>query len=552
MENLYFFAIAITAFIFFIFIATKILIMLSSGPKNVAKKPKKNTKRIISDLKKTLEKNPLDYDAIYQLACIEDDLGEYDSALDKYEKLLNIGYFENIEALKICKRLEDRYYDLDDKLKSFKMSVKIMNLDNSNTEYLSKVANILTNEGYHLISVGLYSKLLYTRQNLDIDTLKLGAYSFYKIKDYKKSIVFLEELLKKYSKENRIEAIEVIKSLIFLYIYSDELGAAKSLIESVLIKEYQDPNFVYFIHKMYLFILYKLNDQQTFLKIFQDYLSLYKLSSPKLENVNLLFDYGFYSYFLMDLSLSLNCFKIVKGLNLNEYSTFNLESIMKYLDNMIKVTTQVNKESRNKNDSYEKYIDKSLIENWENAIKNWEASFVDIEAINQLVTIEPSLSIDQQTLSEINILSNSIDDDSMIKSKPVNKVDNIYELSFPEFKRLVQSIINKLNFVILQEYTDNISQDGSKTDEINYLAYPMKGSKKDTTLISFRRWRSDEIGELIIRDFLLMVKEAYAKKGVLIVPIELSGSAKSYVLHNDRITVYARTQLNNLLKDEKF
>ena len=55
----------------------------------------------------------------------------------------------------------------------------------------------------------------------------------------------------------------------------------------------------------------------------------------------------------------------------------------------------------------------------------------------------------------------------------------------------------------------------------------------------------------MVRDFYMMVNEVDAKNGILIVPIELSNSAKSYVSHNDRITVYSRDQFNNLLKDEK-
>ena len=79
----------------------------------------------------------------------------------------------------------------------------------------------------------------------------------------------------------------------------------------------------------------------------------------------------------------------------------------------------------------------------------------------------------------------------------------------------------------------------------------MKGSKKDLTLISFKRWKKVEIGELMVRDFLITVKEAGAKNGILIAPIDLSRSAKSYVAHHEEVKVYGRNQFENLLKDEK-
>ena len=53
----------------------------------------------------------------------------------------------------------------------------------------------------------------------------------------------------------------------------------------------------------------------------------------------------------------------------------------------------------------------------------------------------------------------------------------------------------------------------------------------------------------MVRDFFMLINEVDAKNGILIVPNELSNSAKSYVFHNDRIIVYARDQFNNLLNN---
>ncbi|CCY74461.1 restriction endonuclease [Brachyspira aalborgi] len=53
----------------------------------------------------------------------------------------------------------------------------------------------------------------------------------------------------------------------------------------------------------------------------------------------------------------------------------------------------------------------------------------------------------------------------------------------------------------------------------------------------------------MVRDFFMLINEVDAKNGILIVPNELSNSARSYVFHNDRIIVYARDQFNNLLNN---
>ena len=47
-----------------------------------------------------------------------------------------------------------------------------------------------------------------------------------------------------------------------------------------------------------------------------------------------------------------------------------------------------------------------------------------------------------------------------------------------------------------------------------------------------------------------MANESGAKNGILIVPVKLTSSAKSYASHSDKITVYSRNQFNNLLRDE--
>ena len=138
--------------------------------------------------------------------------------------------------------------------------------------------------------------------------------------------------------------------------------------------------------------------------------------------------------------------------------------------------------------------------------------------------------------------------------KPVtysNKIDKIFNLSFSDFKKICQNIIlSKLSYTIVQEYIDNA--DKIKGDEIDYLAYNNKMARVELTLISFRRWNKVDIGELSIRDFFMKVQESGAKNGILIVPAELTKSAKSYVSHNESITVYSKNQFNNLLKGEIF
>ena len=521
---------------------------------------RKNTLKKINDLKKVLENNPEDYDTMSQLAHLEDEVGDYESSIDRYEKLIEVGYLGNFEKLQICKRLEDKYDKLGDKDKSFIYSAKIIKLEPENTFYLIKIGTILGENGYNLVASNYFNKALFSKNEFEIESLKVAAFSFFNIKDYKKSIKCLEEFYKrilKYLNRNSEEVQNVEKSLISLYITVDELNIVKSFIESILMEKNIDKDFKFYINKIYLFILYKLGDNEKFKRVYDNLYELY-LKNVNEDYADLILDYSFYSYFLRYMELSTKYFETVKSFNKPKFEIYDIDTILEYLNQIDKATVQLTRLRKEKsdlddnryiNDNYEKYIDKANIENWEDAINTWEKSFVDLSYISNLIQVEKTININGRILEE---LKNAIDSSESYKPETtIKKVDKIYDLHISDFKKLCKNIItSKLSYVITQEYEDNFN--GGNGDEVNYLAYNINGSKKELTLISFKRWKKSLIGELMVRDFFMMVNEVDAKKGILIVPIELSNSARSYVSHNDKIIVYSRDQFNNLLKDERF
>lgn len=551
------YSIAFICFLLVILFAIKILFR----DKNKFKSKKFILKKI-NDLKKSLEDNPQDYDSMAELAFLEDETGDYESSINRYEKLIEARYFEDLEQLQICKRLEDKYDKLGDKEKSFIYSAKIIKLEPDNIFYLVKIGTILGENGYNLVASYYFNKTLLSKNEFEIESLKVAAFSFFNIKDYKKSIKFLEEFYKRiarFSNRNSEEIHEIEKSLISLYIISDELNIAKSFIESILIEKDIDDDFTFYINKMYLFILYKLGDNERFKKVYDNLYELYSLKDANVDYADLIFDYSFYSYFLREMELSVKYFETIKSFNEPRFNIYDIDIILEYLNQIDKATYQLTllrKEKSNLNngkyinDNYERYIDKTNIETWENSINIWEKSFVDLSYMSNLIQIEKTVNIDGKILED---LKNAVDSNESYKpEQTTKKVDKIYDLHISEFKKLCKNIIiSKLSYIISQEYEDKFNGGNGNEGEVNYLAYNIKGSKKELTLISFKRWKKSSIGELVVRDFYMMVNEVDAKNGILIVPTELSNSARSYVSHNDRITVYSRDQFNNLLKDER-
>ena len=554
MYDILLYCIAFLCFLLVIFLALKIL-----GSKDKVRVRKDNLKKI-EDLKKVLENNPEDYDSMLELARLEDKVEDYESAIDRYEKLMEVGYLRDYEKLQICKRLEDKYDKLGEKDKSFLYSVKIIKLEPENTFYLIKIGTILGKNGYNLVASNYFNKALLSRSEFEIESLKVAAFSFFNIRDYKKSIKFLEEYYKRisrYANRNADEIHNAEKSLISMYIMVDELNIAKSFTESILLDKNIDDDFKFYINKIYLFILYKLGDNERFKKVYDNLHELY-LKEENVDYADLILDYSFYSYFLRYMELSAKYFETVKSFNKPKFEIYDIDTILKYLNQINKATVQLTllrkeksdlDDNRYINDNFERYIDKTNIETWEDSINTWEKSFVDLSYISNLIQVEKTINVNGRMLEE---LKNVIDSSEPYKHETaIKKVDKIYDLNINEFKKVCKSIItSKLSYVIAQEYEDNF--EGNNGDEINYLTYNIHGSKKELTLISFKRWKKSLIGELMVRDFFMMVNEVDAKKGILIVPIELSNSARSYVSHNDKIIVYSRDQFNSLLKDERF
>ena len=113
--------------IYILVIAIAIIILISTIIiKNIfikkTKKPAKNVKKRFEELRKTVALNPKDLDSLYQLAMLEEEYGELQYALVKYEILLKARYFKNnnINETDIYKKLEDGYHKLEDRANSLK------------------------------------------------------------------------------------------------------------------------------------------------------------------------------------------------------------------------------------------------------------------------------------------------------------------------------------------------------------------------------------------------------------------------------------------------
>ena len=523
----------------------------------------KNIKKKMEDLEKKVKENPSDYNSLYELANLEEQHNFLENALSKYEKLIESGYFEG-EEVNIYKKLENIYKRLGNEEESFKYVLKISQLDIKDNYYSLKTAVILGREGAYTLACKYFNRVLNNKSDFEIDELKIGSLCYFVGHEYKKMITLLEELHKRLSRnisnieEDYDEMVLVEKILLSLYIVTDEINTARNLAEHILSLRSinNDKSYKFFINRMYLYILYKSDDNDAFEELYNKLSNEYRISDIEKEKINIILDFSFYSYFIKDINSAIHYFEHLRLFEAPEFASYDFNKIIKYLLEISKAyeqlkksrtSMQLNNDEKFKHENYEKYVNKTYIDIWEDSVKLWESSFNNIDDVFTLVEAEGTMDI-AKILSECNIDETT----SSIENKTIKKVDRIYDITLASFKSICFDIIqNKLLYSAVQEYNESsITYDYG--DEVNYLAFASNKNKKDLTLISFKRWRNTEVGELILRDFIMLIEEAGANNGILVLPVELTNTARSYALHNNKIKVYTRNQFNYMLRDSRF
>ena len=316
---------------------------------NSTYKPK-NIKKKIEELEKKIQLNPKDYNSMYDLAVIEEQYNMTEKALEKYEKLLSIKYFEG-EELNIYKKLEELYNKLDNKEESLKYTLRIAQIDVNNTYYSIKAATELGREGAYKLATEYFNRVLNNKNDFEIYELKIAAISYFMNKEYRKVIAMLEELHKRLSRnisnieDDYDELILVEKILISLYIITDEINSARSFTESILslraIKN--DPKYRFFINRIYLYILYKSDDNEAFINLYNQYSKQYRIDEIKKEESIIILDFAFYNYFIKDINSAISYFEHIRLFNDPEFDIYDLDSIFTYLSEISKAEVQLKK-----------------------------------------------------------------------------------------------------------------------------------------------------------------------------------------------------------------
>lgn len=516
-----------------------------------------NPEKLIEEYKKILQKNPDNYGIKYRLAQVEEHIGLLADARETYLSLIDIpNIMDNVDNFFIYSKAEDISIRLNEKEEAFRYLIYLNNLDPKNREYALRIGIILVKEGYPQFAK-IYLDRFITDSN-DFDLMKTLTFIYYKLKEYKKAVMCLERMYKLLP-ANSDDKSDIENLLLNMYIMAEENFQAKSFAEFILGRKSSFES-VFRIFRIYLFVLYKLNDREKFIKYYEKAVHHYYLNNVTESNVNVVLDLGFYSYFLDDIENSMKYFIAVKDSGiLKSGDSGDIDKAIEYLQKMETMDTDYKKLEKSRTSKlqrkeivirYQDYITDEEKNWWDVTISRWESSIANDDYVNTFVKVQHTFDV-ERVLKEESVDIRENQDSQKYPVRRLFEIDRIYEISFKVFTNACQNIVkSKLRYFIQQEIipSGKYMQDG---DGIDYLAYPYKGSRNDLTLIAFRRWKSETVGELALRDFLISVHESGAKNGILFIPVELSKAAYGYAANNEILRVYSKWEFNNFLRGEK-
>ena len=165
----------------YFFISAAILIAASyilikkilKAKKGGNKKSSKEIQKEIEELRAIITNNDKDYVSIYRLAQLEDEIGENNLALQRYEILIKTKFLKTKEKISICKRLEEYYNEAGRKEDSLKYSIKLHQLSPNDNEHTMKLAYEITKEANYPLACHYLTKVILLKEDFDIIKARL-------------------------------------------------------------------------------------------------------------------------------------------------------------------------------------------------------------------------------------------------------------------------------------------------------------------------------------------------------------------------------------------
>lgn len=201
-------------------------------------------------------------------------------------------------------------------------------------------------------------------------------------------------------------------------------------------------------------------------------------------------------------------------------------------------------------DQYEKAdenkINPDAMEDIEDLINKVHAQAISADIIYEIGKIERNVEIDINRYISKSVIEKIEENTKEVITKKHPNCDKYNAYDRQKFLEFSREILKKLNFEIIEENYQSENLLFTQGDGIDYLANPL-ADPDIKYLIQIRRWPSDAIGELVLKNLQDTVQMMNLHKGMFITTGELSEEAIKFVEKSNSINVISKHQLEFLL-----
>ena len=482
--------------------------------------------------------------------------GDLYEAREYYQKLIgyhaeNIGLFD----LDVLKKCADLSISLKDNENILRYSFRILLLDKKNKYAIRNIGLTLLKESMFKDALSYLERIAHSKHfKKDVELLNATYLCYHNDKRYSLAIEYLKKVLDA-TDSSSPKYIDTAIMLVHEYIVAEMYQQALDFISLFKSNKTDNKNFLKFL-RMHLFILHKLNLKN---EIYKEFNKLKNVINTKDFSTIVYLDMAVYSYFHDEIKKAIEYIKNVSSESLDDLD-IDIKKMKEYLSVLNSVLSKHNKDHIS---SFQKiiknieneYIDRELSRLWNKNLDIWQDSIINEDLSDSLFNVEQTCNTTNIFLEESENSSMATNNNTYYRQNSKEKylslnIDNIYSLEHDKFEEVCRNIIEKkLKYNIIEEANMEDNSTSNKND-VNFITRSIMKFNKDKTLISFKRWNTDVIGEIALYDFVSLMNKNDAQYGILFVPVDISQSAKLYIRRDNRITVYSKNQFNEYLADE--
>ena len=472
-------------------------------------------KEAVYEYRKLIEADPFDFVSHYRLAEIHMSLGDYDEAMNHYNRLIEINKY-NIEVNKerVEKNLAKIYVMKRDIENAYRLYSDIYKMNTSDDESVYYCAFIALGQEEYEISQKYFEQLLKLKQP-DFEIFFGAGICSYQNQKTAEALSYFKSALEK-NPESDIANLAMAFALKRKRDFKKAVIIAEKLVGST-----EDQEILFALMRLDAVLNCHMKKYKESVSKFEALLGFCRKNGMKEEELITLYDLGFACLFDEQASKAYDYWN-----NLAEFDR-NYKGIQANI-------TALRKEM-NDSGGYEHKEDSVF-----GKLNDWLEKTFDQNFLWSICGLKSDTVFDLRAITSIS-KNNPEKSEGKIESFEDNYLEKFISIDGEKFRIVSGRVIEKLGFRVnefLSTYKESDGVDISATER----------STGNKTYIWVRRWKKTRVGEIPLRNFAQAVNDNKARTGIFISTAELTESAISALERTSKVRVVQPDELNSLLK----